>query len=53
MQQLMEEKEQMMNVISDKTKENRRLKDEVHSMVDVIAAGKNALAKVSFQIKSN
>ena len=36
----------MLNVISDKTKENRQLKDELHKMVDVIAAKKNALTKV-------
>ena len=44
--QLIDEKEQMLNVISDKTKENRQLKDELHKMVDVIAAEKNALSKV-------
>ena len=47
MKQLVDEKEQMLNVISDKTKENRHLKDELHKMVDVIAAEKNALSKVS------
>lgn len=47
MSSLVSEKEQILSVISEKTRENRKLKDDIHKMMDVIAAEKNALAKVS------
>ena len=40
------EREQILAVISEKTKENRQLKDENRRMVDVTAANENALSKV-------
>lgn len=48
---MQDEKEQIMSVISDKTKENRQLKDEIRKMVDVIAANNNALSKVGFHFR--
>ncbi|CAK8680212.1 unnamed protein product [Clavelina lepadiformis] len=44
--QLLEEKEQMLNVLSEKSRENRQLKEEVQKMMDVVTTGKNALSKL-------
>lgn len=41
------EKDQILSVISEKTKENRKLKDDIHKMHGVVAESKAALEKVS------
>lgn len=45
-QQLVDERDQILAVISQKTKENRQLKDENQKLLDAVSAGQNALAKV-------
>lgn len=44
---LITEKDQILSVISEKTKENRKLKDESHKMMNVVAEARAALSKVN------